>query len=111
VAVAATVGALAVAGPVSGAGAATWPTGFDFLGSAGPSSVQAGVSVSGCSSNGTSVGGTTGGTTATACGALISSVGPAIGQISTVVAPTITGSTVVGPVTASSGNAVVTSGP
>jgi hypothetical protein len=102
---------LAVAGPVSGAGAAAWPTGFGFPGTAGPSVTQAGVSVSGCSTNIASVGGGTGGTLATNCEVLFSYVGPAIGQISTVVAPTIIGSTVLAPVTASSGNAVVTSRP
>jgi hypothetical protein len=70
---------------------------------------QVGVSTSYCSTNGTSVGGTTAGTAVTACGALGSSVGPAIGQVSNVEAPTIIGATVVGPVTASSG-AVVNSG-
>jgi hypothetical protein len=94
--------ALAVAGPVAGAGAATW------AGGGGPTNTQAGVSISGCSSNSTSVGGSTGGTTTTTCGALDSSVGPAIGQISTVAAPAIVGSTVVAPVSTSSGAAVVT---
>jgi hypothetical protein len=91
---------LAVAGPVAGAEA--------WAGSGGPSTTQAGVSVSGCSSNSTSVGGSTAGTTATTCEALTADVGPAIGQISTVEAPTIVGSTVVAPVSTSSGAAVVT---
>jgi hypothetical protein len=110
------MGVLAVAGPISGAGAAiwptaaTWPTGFQFASSNIPAPTQAGVSTSGCSTNSTSVGGATAGSTATTCGALLSFVGPAVGQVSSVMGPTIIGSTVLAPVSVSSG-AVVNTGP
>jgi hypothetical protein len=116
VAVAATIGALGVAAPVSGAEAATWPTGwtwptgFSFPGGGVLGGTQTGVSTSGCGTNTPSVNGATGGATATTCGDLLSFVGPAIGQISTVVGPTIIGSTVLAPVNVSSG-AIVSSGP
>jgi hypothetical protein len=101
---------LAVAGPVSGAGAAVWPTGARFAGSGVPAPTQTGVSTSGCSDNITSVGGFTGGTVATTCGALLSFVGPSVGQVSSVVGPTVIGATVLAPVSVSSG-AVVNTGP
>jgi hypothetical protein len=102
VAAAATIGALAVATPVAGAGAATGP------GIGGPSTSEAGVSTSDCSTSSSSVGGPTAGTTSTTCGAAVVSDGPAIGQVSNVEGPTIAGSTVVAPVSVSSGAAVVT---
>jgi hypothetical protein len=104
------MGALAVAAPVSGAGAATWPTGFQFAGGGVPAPSQTGVSTAGCAENSTSVGGATAGTFGSTCGALLSFVGPAVGQVSSVVGPTIIGSTVLAPVSVSSG-AVVNTGP
>jgi hypothetical protein len=120
------VAAMSVAGPVSGASAAVSP--FGFFGGAGvPAATfawgafgpgtsagafnggpQNGVSNSGCGQNRPAVVGGTGSTEQIACGTVLAFIGPAIGQISSVVGPTIIGSTVMGPVIVSSGAVVNT---
>jgi hypothetical protein len=92
-------GALALAAPVSGA-SAQLPT-FDFpLPASGGSTVTSGswlggeqIGSAGCvGPNRPSVGGSTGSTSSQSCGALLSFSGPQIGQISTVIGPTVIGS-------------------
>jgi hypothetical protein len=57
----------------------------------------------GCGSNAPAGNGPAGGTTSQTCGSVLSFIGPSIGQIASVIGPTIIGSTVVGQVTVSSG--------
>jgi hypothetical protein len=84
---------MAIAAPV--AGASTFPTWFGF---AFPSPAAIGVGgnqigSAGCvGTNRPSVGGNNGSTSAQTCGAILSFVGPQIGQIASVVGPTIIGS-------------------
>ena len=92
----------AIAGPVAGAGAATLPalptalpTAFPF-----PAVPVAGnaiggneIGTAGCvGTNRPSVGGNNGSTANQTCGAALAFTGPAIGQISSIVGPTIIGS-------------------
>jgi hypothetical protein len=46
-----------------------------------------------------------------ACGAVLSFIGPSIGSVSTVIGPTIIGSTILAPVTVSNGGSTVNSVP
>jgi hypothetical protein len=85
------MGALALAAPVSGASA---QIPFDLpLPTPGSTIGGAQIGTAGCV--GTirpSVGGNTGSTSAENCGALLSFTGPQIGQISSVIGPTVIGS-------------------
>jgi hypothetical protein len=109
--------ALAVAAPVSGASAAALPvglpgadTGFTPVGLPG-SVLQGGQAnaPSGCvGSNAPSGVGDAGATSNQLCGVTLAFIGPSVGQVSTVVGPTIIGSTVLAPVTVSSGPVAVT---
>ena len=100
--------ALAVAAPVSGAGAALTPIGL-------PGGVAQGgqaVAPAGCvGANAPSGVGDAGATSNQICGAGLVFVGPSIGQVATAIGPTIIGSTIVAPVTVSSGPVAVTSLP
>jgi hypothetical protein len=120
----AVLGALALAAPISGAGAATTP----FPPSAFPippagafpippvavggtvlsQPFTGGNAVSGCGSNRAETVGATGGAEPTACFAVLSFIGPTLGQVDSQVGPTIIGSTVLAPVTVSAGNVVNT---
>jgi hypothetical protein len=111
--VAAATGAMAVAAPLASAaslpftfpawsttgGFAAWPTSGGFpawpttggIGAIGVGGNQIGSA--GCvGTNRPSVGGNNGSTSAQTCGALLSFVGPQIGQIASVVGPTVIGS-------------------
>jgi hypothetical protein len=57
------------------------------------------------------VGGSGGTNTQMACGAVLSFIGPSIGSVSTVIGPTIIGSTILAPVTVSNGGSTVNSVP
>ena len=57
----------------------------------------------GCGSNAPAEVGPAGGVTNQVCGGGLTFIGPSVGQIATVVGPTIIGSTVVGPVTTTAG--------
>jgi hypothetical protein len=110
VAVAATAGALAVAAPVSAASALITPIGFPTGGGMGLGPSQ------GCEAVPTvgSVGqlGASGGTTVQqACGAVLAFNGPSIGNVSSVIGPTIIGGIVLAPVTASTGGPTIVSLP
>jgi hypothetical protein len=106
---------LAVAAPVSGAGAQTLPVGLPGIGAGlgGLPSVGATIGTStgvggqagsfGCGSNTPSTNGPAGGTTNQACGSVLSFIGPSVGEIASVVGPTIIGSTVIGQVSVSAG--------
>jgi hypothetical protein len=106
------VGALALGGPVAGAGAATLPalpTAFPIptLPLAGNAVGGNQIGSAGCvGTNRPSVGGNDGSTSAQTCGAVLSFSGPQIGQIAAIIGPTIIGSpgtnvvTSGGPVTA-----------
>jgi hypothetical protein len=98
VAVAATAGALAVAAPVSGASAQITP--FGFPAGLGSSQGCADVPIVGTAGQ---VGAPGGATLQQACGAVLAFNGPAIGNISSVIGPTIIGGPVLAPVTASTG--------
>jgi hypothetical protein len=89
-AVAAT-GAVALAAPVAGASAQIWPS-FSFppIGGAAVSGNQIGTA--GCvGTNRPSLGGNNGSTSAETCGSLLAFTGPQIGQISSVIGPTMIG--------------------
>jgi hypothetical protein len=106
---------LAVAAPVSGAGAQTLPVGPPGIGpglgglpviggAVGTSTGVGGQAGSfGCGSNTPSTNGPAGGTTNQACGSVLSFIGPSVGEIASVVGPTIIGSTVIGQVNVSAG--------
>jgi hypothetical protein len=96
--------ALAVAAPVSSAMAAVVPGGVAQGGQAnGPS---------GCvDANAPSGVGDAGATVNQICGVALAFVGPSIGQVATAIGPTIIGSTVLAPVTVSSGAVAVSSLP
>jgi hypothetical protein len=109
-AVAATVGALAVAGPVSPTSAQITPIGFPTGGGWGPDSSQ------GCThvpivGNAGQISGAGGATIQEACGAVLAFNGPAIGNVSSVIGPTIIGGPVLAPVTASTGGSNIVSVP
>jgi hypothetical protein len=78
-------GALALAGPVSGAGAQVPPAGLPAVASV--------IGPAGCvGTNRPAIGGNNGSTSATTCGSTLAFNGPQIGQISNIVGPTIIGS-------------------
>jgi hypothetical protein len=107
VAVAATAGALAVAAPVSAASAQIgFPTdgGIDTGFSQGCAHVPI-VGIAG------QIGGTGGATLQQACGAVLVFNGPSIGNVSSVIGPTIIGGPVLAPVTASTGGPNIVSVP
>jgi hypothetical protein len=99
--VAAATGAMAVAAPVASAqftfpawpatgGFPAWPA-IGGIGAIGVGGNQIGSA--GCvGTNRPSVGGNNGSTSAQTCGALLSFVGPQIGQIASVIGPTVIGS-------------------
>jgi hypothetical protein len=97
-AVAATLAVFAVAAPVSSASAWSWPfdtPNFDTIGGQ--------IGPMGCGVNAPAGVGTAGGTTGESCGAVLSFVGPAIGQVATVIGPTIIGGVVLAPISVSAG--------
>jgi hypothetical protein len=110
-----TTGVLAVAAPVSGAQALTLPTGLPGTGAGVGSVPGIGATVGnatgvggqsgsfGCGANTPSTNGPAGGTTNQACGSVLSFIGPSVGEVASVVGPTIIGSTVVGQVNVSAG--------
>jgi hypothetical protein len=100
-AVAATMGVLAVAAPVSSASIFTWPAGLPDINTVGGQSGPLG-----CGSNAPAGNGPAGGTTGQACGSVLSFIGPAVGQVATVIGPTIIGATVLAPITVSAGPVV-----
>jgi hypothetical protein len=102
VAVAATAGALAVAAPVSAASAQITP--IDLGPSQGCASVPIVLSAG-------QIGASGGSTLEQACGAVLGVNGPSIGNISSVVGPTIVGGAVLAPVTASTGGPTIVSAP
>jgi hypothetical protein len=111
--------ALASAAPVSGASAAM-PVGFPGAGDGfTPIDLPGGVAQggqanapSGCvGSNAPSGVGDAGATSNQLCGVSLAFIGPSIGQVSTAIGPTIIGSTVLAPVTVSSGPVAVSSLP
>jgi hypothetical protein len=112
--------AIAGAAPVSGASAAWAPIGFPGAGTAfTPIDVAGGVAQggqangpAGCTgANAPSGIGDAGATSNQICGATLAFVGPSVGQVSTAIGPTIIGSTVLAPVTVSSGPVAVSSVP
>ena len=116
---AAAVAVLATAGPISSAAAQGFPvsglpTGFGWLAGLGLTSGALGSvnalasPTAGCSTSSTTLAGPTAGTLATTCDSLLTFVGPAVGQVSNVVGPTIIGSTVLAPVQVTSGSIVNT---
>jgi hypothetical protein len=124
-AAAAAAGALALAAPIPAASAATTlfgfrgvafaPIAFPFgttafsaapQGAVGVNQLNGPTAVSGCGSNRPSTLGSAGGTTAESCIAVLSFIGPAIGQINSQVGPTIIGSTVLAPIVMTGGNTV-----
>jgi hypothetical protein len=100
------MGAMALAAPVSGASAQAPPSGVGFPASGFPFPTSGlGFSPGGTAVGGSeigsagcvgtirpSVGGSTGSTSAQTCGAVLSFTGPQIGQISSVMGPTVIGS-------------------
>jgi hypothetical protein len=109
-ALAVATGAVALAAPIAGASAAILPpvglpfstVGFPLAG--GASGVNTFGTSAGCAgTNRPSVGGNTGSTSAQTCSALLVFNGPQIGQISSVMGPTIIGSTITGQVNVSGG--------
>jgi hypothetical protein len=95
---------LAVAAPVSGAGAAFTPIGW-------PGGIAQGGQAnapSGCvGSNAPSGVGDAGATVNQVCGAVLAFVGPSTGQVATAIGPTVIGSTIVAPITVSPGPVAV----
>jgi hypothetical protein len=87
-------GATALAAPVSGASAEIVPpVGLPILPAGGAAIGGNQIGTAGCvGTNRPSVGGNTGSTSAQTCGALLSFTGPQIGQIASVIGPTIIGS-------------------
>jgi hypothetical protein len=110
VAVAATAAALAVAAPVSAASAQIAPIGFPTAGGMGLGSSQGCANVPTVGSAG-QIGGGGGATFQQACGAVLVFNGPSIGNVSSVIGPTIIGSPVLAPVTASTGGPSINSLP
>ena len=110
VAVAATAGALAVAAPVSAASAQITPIGFPTGGGLGlgPSQGCANVPIVGSAGQ---IGASGGATLQQACGAVLAFNGPSIGNVSSVIGPTIIGGPVLAPVTASTGGPNIVSVP
>jgi hypothetical protein len=108
-AVVAATGALAIVAPVSGASAQITPFGFTPGGGIGGPTT--GIAPSVCPAPASASIGPAGGTTGLACGDVLAFIGPAIGQVSNVVGPTIIGATILAPVTVSSGSAAAGSVP
>jgi hypothetical protein len=119
------LGALALAAPISGAGAATTPfppSAFPIPpagafpippeGAVGGTVLSqpfpGGNATSGCSSNRAESIGSTGSAEPTSCFTVLSFIGPTLGQVDSQVGPTIIGSTVLAPVTVSAGDVVNT---
>jgi hypothetical protein len=103
-ALSAAMAALAVAAPVSGARAAVVPGGVAQGGQAD--------APSGCvDANAPSGVGDAGATVNQICGVVLAFVGPSTGQVTTAIGPTIIGSTVLAPITVSSGPVAVSSLP
>jgi hypothetical protein len=111
------LGALALAAPSSGAGAATIPFPPIALpippaGAVGGTVLSqpftGGNAVPGCGSNRAETVGATGGAEPTACFTILSFIGPTLGQVDSQVGPTIIGATVLAPVTVSAGDVVNT---
>jgi hypothetical protein len=97
VAVAVATGTVALAAPVSGATAQIPLVGLPLppvgLPIAGPAVGGNQIGTAGCvGTNRPSVGGNAGSTSAQTCGTILSFTGPQIGQISSVVGPTVIGS-------------------
>ena len=110
VAVAATVGALAVAAPVSGASAQITSIGFPSAGGVGLGGSQGCADVPIVGSAG-QIGASGGATLQQACGAVLAFNGPSIGNVSSVIGPTVIGGAVLAPVTASTGGPTLVSAP
>jgi hypothetical protein len=104
--------ALAVAAPVSGASAAVVPVGFPGAGTAF-TPIQGGQTTpTGCvGSNAPSGVGDAGATVNQLCGVTLAFIGPSIGQVTSEIGPTIIGSTVLAPITTTSGPVAVSSVP
>jgi hypothetical protein len=86
-------GAVAPAVPVSGASAQIPPTGLPLAPLGGTAIGGTQIGSAGCvGTNRPSLGGNNGSTSAHTCGAVLSFQGPQIGQISSVIGPTIIGS-------------------
>ena len=110
VAVAATAGALAVAAPASGASAQITPIGFPTSGGMGLGPSQGCASVAIVASAG-QIGGPGGYTQQQACGDVLAFNSPSVGNVSSVIGPTIIGGPVLAPVTASTGGPTIVSVP
>ena len=110
VAVAATAGALAIAAPVSAASAQITPIGFPPVSGLGLVSSQGCADVPSVGSAG-QIGAAGGATLQLACGAVLAFNGPSIGNLSSVIGPTIIGGPVLAPVTASTGGPNIVSVP
>jgi hypothetical protein len=92
-AVMAATGAVALAGPVSGASAQIPAVGLPTAPLGGSAIGGNQIGTAGCvGTNRPSFGGNNGSTSAQTCGALLSFTGPQVGQISSVIGPTIIGS-------------------
>ena len=100
VAVAATAGALAVAAPVSAASAQIPPIVLPAAGLGSPAQGCANVPIVGTAGL---IGAAGGSTQQQACGTVLAFIGPSIGNLSSVVGPTVIGGSVLAPVTASTG--------
>jgi hypothetical protein len=110
--IAATVTLVAVGLPTAGAGAWTMPAfpltasspWAGMLPSAGAVTAPVGGAFGPCATSNTQIQGPAGGTEAKICqGAGLAYVGPAVGEIATVIGPTIMGPAVVGPINVSAG--------
>ena len=110
VAVAATASALAVVAPVSAASAQITPIGLPAAGGMGlgPSPGCTNVPIVGSAGQ---LGASGGATLQQACGAVLAFNGPSIGNVSSVIGPTIIGGPVLAPVTASTGGPTIISVP
>jgi hypothetical protein len=113
----AVLGALALAAPISSAGAATTPfppiaLPIPPVGAVGGTVLSqpftGGNAVSGCGSNRAEVLGSAAGAEPTSCFTVLSFIGPTLGQVDSQVGPTIIGATILAPVTVSAGDVVNT---
>jgi hypothetical protein len=102
-AVAATIGVFAVAAPVSSASAFTWPVNSTWGGVPKVNNFGGQGGGFGCAENFPTGVGPAGGTTNQACGPGLTFIGPSVGQVASVVGPTIIGSTVLAPINTSAG--------
>jgi hypothetical protein len=104
--------ALALAAPVTGASAAVMPVGLARPGAAFTlAAVPANGFPSCVGSNAPSGLGDAGATNNQLCGVVLGFVGPSIGQVGSPIGPTIIGSSVLAPVTVSSGPVAIVSVP